>query len=65
MRIDEIILSLDIEELRKELCLSEYEPTKLIIKKIKEKFEKINNMMNEQIKVHKHWDFANAKEGEK
>lgn len=52
------ILDLDIEKLRKELCLNFQLPEQLKFKQIEfnNKFKQINKMFNKQIKIHKKWN---------
>ena len=53
------IFNWSTEDLRKELCLIEYDEMKLRVSQIKDKFQEINEMLDKQIKVHKHWDKLN------
>ncbi len=52
------IFSFSVEDLRLEFCRTEYsyKLMKLRVSQIKDKFKEINEMMDKQLEIHKHWD---------
>lgn len=59
MKIFDKIFSWSVEELRRELCLVEYEEFRVRTSQIKDKFRETLEMLEKQEKVHKTWhDYA-------
>ena len=59
-KMDKIIdklFSWSVEELRNEFCIEyNYNLMKIRVMQIKSKFKEVEEMMDSQLKVHKHWD---------